>query len=225
MDLTSYLMGRKASGGGGGGGLDWTALGFESTPEAIVIGYNTAKDIKDNWVVKSSYANEYESNKDIIIFPVVDLSSATNVTEMFSSCSCLFAVGDMNCSNATSFNRLFGNCSALKSIGVIDCSGVSNSSGAYYMFNNVYYLEYIGGLKDLGKSFNNSWSINSFTLDLSPCNKLTHDSLMNVINSVYDLKTKGAKNQKIKVGSTNLAKLSAEEIQAAADKGWNVVAS
>lgn len=50
MDITSYLLGKQAGGGGGGSDLDWTAIGYDSTPQAIVDGYNYAKQIKDNWV-------------------------------------------------------------------------------------------------------------------------------------------------------------------------------
>ena len=50
MDITSYLLGKNASGGGGGGGsdLDWTALGYTSRPKAIDTGYNYAKEIKED---------------------------------------------------------------------------------------------------------------------------------------------------------------------------------
>ena len=45
---------------------------------------------------------------------------------------------------------------------------------------------------------------------------------MNVINNLYDIKTKGCKVQDLRLGATNLAKLTAEEIQIATDKGFNV---
>ena len=58
--------------------------------------------------------------------------------------------------------------------------------------------------------------------DLSSATKLTHESLMNVINNLYDIKTKGCNAQPLVLGSTNLAKLTAEEIAIATNKGWNV---
>lgn len=53
--------------------------------------------------------------------------------------------------------------------------------------------------------------------------ELTHDSLMNVINNLYDIKSKGVKNQRLQLGNTNKAKLTAEEIAIATNKGWNVI--
>jgi hypothetical protein len=62
----------------------------------------------------------------------------------------------------------------------------------------------------------------SYKLDLSTCTNLTHDSLMNVINKLYDIKGKGCKNQALVLGTTNLAKLTSTEIEIATAKGWNV---
>ena len=45
---------------------------------------------------------------------------------------------------------------------------------------------------------------------------------MNVINGLYDIATKGVKTQKLTIGSTNLAKLTAEQIQIATSRGWSV---
>ena len=66
-------------------------------------------------------------------------------------------------------------------------------------------------------------------LNLSTSSNLTYDSLMSVINNLYDLNlTYDVANggtlytQKFSVGSTNLAKLTAEEIAIATNKGWTV---
>lgn len=45
----------------------------------------------------------------------------------------------------------------------------------------------------------------------------------NVINNLYDIKSKGVKNQRLQLGDTNKAKLTAEEIAIATNKGWNVI--
>lgn len=62
-----------------------------------------------------------------------------------------------------------------------------------------------------------------YTLDLSYSPLLTHDSLMNIINNLYDIKSKGVKPQTLQLGDTNKAKLTAEEIAIATNKGWNVI--
>ena len=56
------------------------------------------------------------------------------------------------------------------------------------------------------------------SLDLSGCTKLTHDSLMVIINGLQTVTT----TQKLTLGSTNLAKLTDEEKKVATDKGWTL---
>ena len=53
---------------------------------------------------------------------------------------------------------------------------------------------------------------------LSPCTKFTHESLMNVLNSIQSVSTK----QTLTLGSTNLAKLTNEEKAIATEKGWTL---
>ena len=76
----------------------------------------------------------------------------------------------------------------------------------------------------LGASYTTSSSVNysNYTLNLLPCSKLTHDSLMNIINNLYDIKTKGCNAQNLILGYTNLTKLTEEEIAIATNKGWTV---
>ena len=61
-----------------------------------------------------------------------------------------------------------------------------------------------------------------YTLKLSYSTKLTHDSLMNVINNLYDIKAKGVKPQQLILGSKNLEKLTEEERNIAVSKGWTL---
>ena len=56
------------------------------------------------------------------------------------------------------------------------------------------------------------------SLDLSNSTKLTHDSLMVVINGLQTVTTK----QTLTLGSTNLAKLTDDEKKVATDKGWTL---
>ena len=83
---------------------------------------------------------------------------------------------------------------------------------------------------NLGKGFyQKTTNYNDYTLRLSSSSQLTRDSLMSVINNLYDLNlTYDVANggtlysQQLVLGSTNLAKLTAEEIAIATNKGWTV---
>lgn len=82
----------------------------------------------------------------------------------------------------------------------------------------------VGGFQNLGKNYSKNLSENSANtrLNLSAHKKLTHESLMNVINNLYDIASAGVKPQQLVLGSENLAKLTAEEIAVGTVKGWNI---
>lgn len=59
-------------------------------------------------------------------------------------------------------------------------------------------------------------------LSMSACTKLTHDSLMNIIEHLYDYSTDtSGTTHTLTLGSTNLEKLTDEEIEIIEMKGWN----
>ena len=61
---------------------------------------------------------------------------------------------------------------------------------------------------------------NNFTINNSP--KLTHDSLMSIINALYDYS--GTSTTKtLSIGASNLEKLTEVEKKIATDKGWSLV--
>jgi hypothetical protein len=45
---------------------------------------------------------------------------------------------------------------------------------------------------------------------------------MNVINNLYDIASAGIKTQRLVLGADNMAKLTADEIAIATNKGWTV---
>lgn len=71
---------------------------------------------------------------------------------------------------------------------------------------------------EVGIYFKNIIGSNATSIDFSSCPKLTHDSLLNVINGIPQ-NTKSHTPILI-LGETNLAKLSDEEKQMITDKGW-----
>lgn len=154
--------------------------------------------------------------------PLYNTSKVEDMGFMFDGCRKLKRIPAYNTSNVKSFITVFRNCSLLEEIPLLDFGNV-NAIGTY-TFSNCSSLTNLGGFKDLGKAYDTSKSANnsSYTLDLSTCKKLTHDSLMNVINNLYDIASLGCNTQQLKLGATNLAKLTEEEIAIATNKGWTV---
>ena len=158
-----------------------------------------------------------------------DFSHITDMNQTFLNSYGPEEFGDFNTINATYFKQTFYGCQNLKTLGVINAEKVNSMSEVIYGKYGMA-LQNFGGMKDLGKAYTEKTSnISYYTLDLSTCNSLTHDSLMNVINNLYDLNITynvagggTLYTQQLVLGSTNLAKLTAEEIAIATNKGWTV---
>ena len=181
--------------------------------------------------------------------PLLDVSKATNMNTMFQDCYELVTIPSLNTLNVTSMSTMFSGCRSLETIPHIDTNKVTNMS---YMFQNCKALTslskihatavtnlsnmFVGcteltsflGLENLGQAYSTSTGANSsnYTLNLSACTKLTEQSIINVLNNLYDIKTKGCKAQKVVLGATNLAKLTSTAGQTALSnaqtKGWTI---
>lgn len=168
--------------------------------------------------------NMYETFRNcpkLSSLPEMNTNNVTNMDTTFSGCRALSTLPQLNTGNVTNMSYLFNDCNNLLSIPLLNTENVTNVS---YMFNGCYKLTALGGLENLGKAYNTSVSANNsyYRLKLSDSNSLTHDSLMNIINNLYDIANKGVKPQQLILGSKNLAKLTAEEIAIATNKGWTV---
>lgn len=147
--------------------------------------------------------------------------SSGDFSYMFFYCQTLTEIPQLDTSKATNFSNLFYDCEKLPEIPQLDASNVTNVRQMLDLTNG---LTTFGGLKNLGKSYTKDKNANYifYSLYLLFSYDLTHDSLMNVINNLYDLNINGVESQQLVLGSTNLAKLSSEEIQIATDKNWSV---
>ena len=150
-------------------------------------------------------------------------SNVTNTTYMFYNCSGLTSLdlSNFNTSNVTSMDNMFNSCLKLETVPELNCGKILSLSS---MFARATVLKNLGGLINLGQAYLTTRAANysSYKLDLSNCTSLTHDSLMNVINNLYDIAAKGCNTQQLVLGTTNLEKLTADEIAIATNKGWTV---
>ena len=153
--------------------------------------------------------------------PLLDTKSCKNMNEIFRECLSITEIPELNTGNVTDMDNMFWGCTSLAIVPMLDAS---KTRSIYSTFSNCSSLITLGGLKNLGMGYDTGWDANSdnLTLNLSDSPLLTHDSLMNVINNLYDIKSKGVKTQTLQLGDTNKAKLTAEEIAIATNKGWNV---
>ena len=156
----------------------------------------------------------------------LNLQSATNIANIFGNCTSIENIELLNTGKVTAFNQAFYACSSLKSLNELNCENVTS---LYNIFIGCSSLSDFGGLKNIGKSFtqtSNNYYNYEIRIFLSP---LTHESLMNIINNLYDLNLTynvagggTLYTQNLALGNDNIAKLTAEEIAIATNKGWNI---
>ena len=175
----------------------------------------------DTHAVKSMYMMFEDCNK-LTHVPLLDMTANESIRYMFHNCISLTSIPQFNTSNVTNIQGVFSGCIHLTDVPLLNCSKVTFVNGE--IFDSCSRLINIGGLQNLGQAYLTTQSANSsdYYLSLVDNKQLTHDSLMNVINNLYDIATKGVKTQQLILGSTNIAKLTAEEIAIATNKGWTV---
>lgn len=157
----------------------------------------------------------------------MDTSNVTTLISCFSNCTKLLEISNMETSKVTTLQSTFTGCSSLIKIPQLNASSVTQITSS--TFSNCTSLKDFGGLLNIGKSFTQT-AVNSYyhTFAINSSNNLTHDSLMNIINNLYDLNVRYAEigkplyAQSLLLGATNIAKLSSDEIAIATNKGWNV---
>lgn len=209
MDITSYLLGKNSTGGGGGGGsdLDWSAIGYNGTPQAIVDGYNYAVEIMNNWdSTKTTFGSNFTSNQKLIIMPLVDSSNITSMVSAFSADYALISMPLLNTENVTSMIECFSYDTALTSVPKFNTKKVKNMQK---MFINCYALASVPLFDTSGIT-----GSSSFTYMFSNCNKLTDTSLDNILQMCINATGyTGTKNLST-LGITNTGIYSTSRIQA-----------
>ena len=135
--------------------------------------------------------------------PLLDTSKVTNMNSMFYGCQKLTSVPSFDTSKVTDMNYMFYSCSSLRSVPSFDTSKVTNMN---YMFASCYELETIH-MKNIGAS-----------LDIRDCTKLTREALLEIIGNLKTVTS----TKTLKMGSTNLAKLTEEDKAIATNKGWTL---
>lgn len=186
--------------------------------------FNTSKVTDMQFMFQNCY------NLNPININSFNTSLVTLMNSMFSNCNNVTSLDltNFDTSKVTSMSSMFSSCTLLTDLDLssFDASKVTNSN---YILLSATKLKNLKFMNNLGKGFTSkSNGYSSYQVDLhhSP---LTYESLMDVINKLYDLNLtyKVASGgtlytQKLILGSNNIAKLSSDELSIATSKGWVV---
>ena len=176
-------------------------------------------DINEYFIIQTSPT--FEIKRHIRKIPNFNLSGSISMYNGLRDCSNLKEIPEMDTSNIQEFSNAFYGCSSLVSMPKLNFQTANRLSSVVAYCSK---LTTLGGFENLGQAYLTTANANysNYTLDLHYATLLTHESLMNVINNLYDIKTKGVKPQQLVLGSGNLEKLTEEERNIAVSKGWSI---
>lgn len=141
------------------------------------------------------------------LYNLIDMSKVTSMTRMFAYCFNLMELNlsSFDTSEITSIDYMCYSCVNLIEVkGILDVVKVTSLSNVFTNCRNLVEIR----IKNL----------NCTGLNLGGCNKLSHDSLVYLINNLMASDTV----KTITLGSTNLAKLTDEEKAIATNKNWTL---
>ena len=155
----------------------------------------------------------FENCSNLTSVPLFDTSKVTDMGNMFITCSNLTTIPALDTSKATNIGGMFAHCSRLESLPLLDFGSVTSYSYVFG-FSNISTLTTLGGFKNLKIN----WTSNG--LNLLP--NLTYQSVMNVINNLYDFRANGdtTTTRTLKLNSKSLNLLSDDDKAIATSKGW-----
>ena len=146
--------------------------------------------------------------------PLLNTSNVTSMSSMFDSCSSLTSLPLLNTSNVTNMDGMFYNCSSLQSIPLLDVSNVTKF-GTFFGYSDIKTLTDLGGFKNLKIDWKDTYGLYKLP-------NLTYQSIMNVINNLYDFRANGdtTTTRTLKINSNTMALLTDDDKALATSKGW-----
>ena len=213
---------------GGGENTLKNLLDATKSAQYLFSGYKgtTVDDLiqpNDTENVTNMYYMFYECSK-LTTIPQLNTSNVTNMASMFRDCTKLTTIPLLNTSNVTSMQNLFNGCNNLTTIPLLDISKIASTAS---MFRFCYKLTTIPALDasnviSTTSMFQDCSNLKSIlmtnigvNLDISASTKFEREDLLVILNN---LKTVTSATT-LKMGATNLAKLTDEDKAIATNKG------
>lgn len=168
--------------------------------------------------------NMFQSCKYLRTIPEFDFSNVISAGGLLYGCTQLTTLPNMNFKKLRNFTSLDSNnpwlynVSTLTSIGKVDCDSIINFN--YFLAKANNNLTEFGGVINLGKMPVVSNTNTTYGFNYAP--NLTKESVLNIINGLYDRASVGYSVLTLKLHANHLALLSEDEIAIATNKGWTL---
>ncbi len=161
-----------------------------------------------------NYCQNMQNDKEI----TYNVGKAGNFSFMFNECRSMRVAPIMNTYNGRAFAYMFAGCTSLVTIPNLY---LTNTVEQYYDENNTQtyacFFNTFAGCVNL-ENITIQGYINH-NINFKDCAKLTHDSLMSIINALCHYSSSTTSHE-CELGSINLAKLTDEEKAIATNKNW-----
>lgn len=147
--------------------------------------------------------NNYTGTSVDGLISYTDTTNVTDMSYMFVGCKNLTSIPLLNTSKVTNMRVMFRDCTKLTSIPQLDLSNVTDM---IYMLDSCAKLEeiHMTGMK--------------VTFDISASTLFTREALVEILNNLATVTS----TPRLRMGATNLAKLTDEDKQIATNKGWTL---
>lgn len=156
-----------------------------------------------------------------------DTSNVLKMDWMFNDCNNLTSAPLLNTAKVTSIRAMFYGCYNLENVPLYDTSNVKDMNSTFAMCRKLTTIPNL----DVSKvtTFNSVFSQCSYlksilmhgmkvSFDISPSTRFEKSDLVTILNNLAVVTT----TQTLKMGTTNLAKLTDEEKAIATNKGWTL---
>ena len=154
----------------------------------------------------SKFDSMFNNCYEITTIPQMDFSNGTSFASLFYGCTKLERLPKIKFGSGI-INQAFAYCPALHTIDEIDFTETGNNSQVFKNSKALQTMNVVGTIKT--------------TFDFSPCTLLTIESLRTIKNALEDYSNETLSwTPKLTIGSANIAKFSAEELEEITQKGW-----
>ena len=194
--LASYMDGIDTSGWTNCSGMFSVCLALTTLPSFDTSNVTNAYNMCSNCSNLTSFS--------------LDMSSMTNTNSMFSYCTSLVNLTLINAYSIMNASMMFSDCENLETVSGLGWSNLTSNSSTDMMFLGCSKLHDIGSLSGLAVNLNLAYST-----------AWSNAEMANLVASLDDITWTGTSHT-LKIGATNLAKLSQSDIADANAKGWTL---
>ena len=158
--------------------------------------------------------NMFNYCETLTTIPQLDTSNVNNMYQLFYNCTSLTTIPQLDTSKVTNIYAMFYGCTSLTSLPLLDVSSVTNI-GIFLGYSTISTLTDLGGFKNLKIDWNDGSG-------LARLPNLTYQSVMNVINNLYDFRSNGdtTTTRTLKLHANSLKLLTDDDKALATSKGW-----